>query len=515
MASDPSRARIDQVSGNPCFPSAYSSLFLVRSPSCQDLVLTACTWFGNQFFASRKRKTPLPKDGKPDKESRSPAAGSPGAKGTLDGFLARSPDGVSVAGQDRTRNSPRHDLVKRNLVSEIDSITDAARKPDLVSDSSETGSSSRTAPGQESGSGDHLDFVRPPSAVVVAEKDSPEAVLACETSNEGNLELKSEIDGFVSLRRCTATPDGSFTKTGHYMIGMCCNNRVPNETPKSALRCSIFSPGDEFWSEAIQVADGLLPAAGNLPEGLGFSKCGTSDNKLQTDESSCRATNGVLDSGSMASKISQKLVEKPVVENKTSLKISQHIEVSPLPVKHFDFSREDSFRQCGVEKTESAIGVSVEPANSNYIQHKHLDSLLFKKHSEDMENCLAPKESSDFSFCNSGGSSSSTGKSYQTGAGSDLDACPGKGNLLTQEINMGQIRSVRLPVCLPGTGYDSANLERKQKNKLIANGNYEEFDTPSSSVPPKYRLQLHSWLPSEVCNIYKRKRISELYPWQV
>ncbi|XP_065030525.1 helicase and polymerase-containing protein TEBICHI isoform X5 [Musa acuminata AAA Group] len=573
MASDPSRARIDQ------------------------------------FFASRKRKTPLPKDGKPDKESRSPVAGSPGAKGTLDGFLARSPDVVSVAGHGQTRNSPRHDLVKRNLVSEIDSIADAVRKPDLVSDSAETGSSSRTAPGQESGSGDHLDFVRPPSAVVVAEKDSPEAVLACETSNEGNLELKrfaanflslycsdlpsaesvplepdqkgqkrngspslvavcsktlskrqcaldhsdmlveaettshafpeppthklhpvaeevvnnkvpgvklcSEIDGVVSLRRCTATPDGSFTKTRHYMIGMCCNNRVTNDTPKSALRCSIFSPGDEFWSEAIQVADGLLPAASNLPEGLQFSKCGTSDNKLRTDESSCRATNGVLDSGSMASKVSQKIGEKPIVENKTSLKISQHIEVSPLPVKHFDFSCEDSFRQRGVEKNESAIGVSVEPANSNYIQQKHLDSLLFKKHSEDMENCLAPKENSDFSFCNSGGSSSSTGKSYQTGAGSDLDACPGKGNLPTQENNMGQIRSVRLPVCLPGTGYDSANLERKQKNKLIANGNYEEFGTPSSSVPPKYRLQLHSWLPPEVCNIYKRKGISELYPWQV
>ncbi|CAL9781603.1 unnamed protein product [Musa acuminata subsp. burmannicoides] len=609
MASDPSRARIDQVSGNPCLPFSYSSLFLVRSPSRQDLELIACSSFGNQFFASRKRKTPLPKDGKPDKESRSPVAGSPGAKGTLDGFLARSPDVVSVAGQGQTRNSPRHDLVKRNLVSEIDSIADAVRKPDLVSDSAETGSSSRTAPGQESGSGDHLDFVRPPSAVVVAEKDSPEAVLACETSNEGNLELKrfaadflslycsdlpsaesvplepdqkgqkrngspslvavcsktlskrqcaldhsdmlveaettshafpepptyklhpvaeevvnnkvpgvklcSEIDGVVSLRRCTATPDGSFTKTRHYMIGMCCNNRVTNDTPKSALRCSIFSPGDEFWSEAIQVADGLLPAASNLPEGLQFSKCGTSDNKLRTDESSCRATNGVLDSGSMASKISQKIGEKPIVENKTSLKISQHIEVSPLPVKHFDFSCEDSFRQRGVEKNESAIGVSVEPANSNYIQQKHLDSLLFKKHSEDMENCLAPKENSDFSFCNSGGSSSSTGKSYQTGAGSDLDACPGKGNLPTQENNMGQIRSVRLPVCLPGTGYDSANLERKQKNKLIANGNYEEFGTPSSSVPPKYRLQLHSWLPPEVCNIYKRKGISELYPWQV
>lgn len=199
MASDPSRARIDQVSGNPCFPFSYSSLFLVRSPSRQDLVLIVCSSFGNQFFASRKRKTPLPKDEKPDKESRSPAAGSPGAKGTLDGFLARSPDVVSVAGQGQTRNSPRHDLVKRNLVSEIDSIADAVRKPDLVSDSAETGSSSRTAPGQESGSGDHLDFVRPRSAVVAAEKDSPEAVLACETSNEGNLELKRFAADFLSL----------------------------------------------------------------------------------------------------------------------------------------------------------------------------------------------------------------------------------------------------------------------------------------------------------------------------
>ena len=39
--------------------------------------------------------------------------------------------------------------------------------------------------------------------------------------------------------------------------------------------------------------------------------------------------------------------------------------------------------------------------------------------------------------------------------------------------------------------------------------------TPSSIMPNRDWLDLNSWLPSEVCSIYRKKGISKLYPWQV
>lgn len=115
--------------------------------------------------------------------------GSPSGKSTLDGFLSKSPKGTPLACVcEDDDSSPRHELVKRNLGSEIGSGSDASRKLAFNSCAG-NGCANENRPGEC------------PSIAVVAEreKDSSEAVLSRETPSEGNLELKKFAADFLSL----------------------------------------------------------------------------------------------------------------------------------------------------------------------------------------------------------------------------------------------------------------------------------------------------------------------------
>ncbi|XP_074565054.1 helicase and polymerase-containing protein TEBICHI [Curcuma longa] len=532
----------------------------------------------DQFFASRKRKNLLPKDEISDKESRSPAVGSPSGKSTLDGFLSKSPKGTPLACVcEDDDSSPRHELVKRNLGSEIGSGSDASRKLAF-------NSCAGNGCAKENRPGDHLDSAQCPSIAVVAEreKDSSEAVLSRETPSEGNLELKkfaadflslycsdvqaavslpsepeqkgqkrngspsyltpcskvltkrqcpleashnfpepptcrsqaiaeneevkevkfnisggkklnSEINVGVSLRRCSATPSASNTNVRHCREGRSCNTEGPSGTPKSAVRNSMFSPGEEFWCEAIQVADCLLPAV-TKPNNLPCSSNEISDNKLVADGSSFMVPqnkNVLNGTGEMTSKDCSKTFEKIVPENIMALRVNQTNSASPLPVKHFDFSHEDSLQQCVAEKTEVSVIFSIQAANDNGVNHE------FLHHSPQ------PEQEKDISSVPNG-SSYANENSCQTGADFNLAVSKGQCVSLTQDNSSPS-----------GNAHDSANREEKNQKVSVSDDSHEVSGTPSSFMLPEYRLQLHSWLPSEVCSIYMKKGISKLYPWQV
>lgn len=105
-----------------------------------------------------------------------------------------------------------------------------------------------------------------------------------------------ELQG--SLRKCNQTP-----KT----------NACAHETPRSMRGSSIFSPGEAFWNEAVQVADGLF--APNLSVLAAQGNNG--------DRNYCEMKN---------------LYIPKVGNNKPN---DNDNEVSPLPVKHFDFLLEE------------------------------------------------------------------------------------------------------------------------------------------------------------------------------
>lgn len=309
----------------------------------------------------------------------------------------------------------------------------------------------------------------------------------------GSKKLDSEINVGLSLRRCSATPSASNTNVRRCKEGKSCNNEGLSVTPKSAVRNSMFSPGEEFWCEAIQVADCLLPAV-TEHNNLSCSRNEISDNKLVADGSSFMVPqnksflNGI---GEMTSKNCSKTFEKIEPENIMALRVSQTNSVSPLPVKHFDFSHEDSLLQCVAEKSEVSVIFSIQAANDNGVNH---DFLHHSPH---------PEQEKDISSVPNG-SSFANENSCQTGADFDLAVSKGKCVSWTQDHSSPS-----------GNAHDSANNEKKNQKVSVSDDNHEVSDTPSSFMLPKYSLQLHSWLPSEVCSIYMKKGISKLYPWQV
>ncbi|KAK6912693.1 hypothetical protein RJ641_022294 [Dillenia turbinata] len=145
----------------------------------------------------------------------------------------------------------------------------------------------------------------------------------------------------ASLRKCSKTPNSAVKC---HTPGSLTMQPFSHDTPRSTGGSSTFSPGESFWNEAIQVVDGLFSQTDNcvsrpvdeldmanfqFEEGASFDKrdgnCnGKSKVMTQEDKSSIQLMEVTASAGT---------VER-------SARVSGK-EVSPLPVKHFDFSFED------------------------------------------------------------------------------------------------------------------------------------------------------------------------------
>ena len=248
------------------------------------------------------------------------------------------------------------------------------------------------------------------------------------------------------------------------------------ETPKSAHGSSIFSPGEAFWHEAIQLADGLCNQTVNF-----YAKAAEDIAVAESrhhSQNSCNLRIGNCDGKLMEKGVEGKSVaalkylggllgkhEKGLVEEK-----------SPLPVKHFDFSFEDKplDRVIGhhidigdLKYTAHGVGVPFEPGlmvqsprDDNTINH-------FSKHEKNKEIC--------------------------------------KGGEIISAAEVAKRReNERIEYDTPIDGIRMS----------IGNGDSDE-GSPSSIMPSRDWLDLSSWLPSEVCSVYRKKGISKLYSWQV
>ncbi|KAJ4750728.1 DNA polymerase I [Rhynchospora pubera] len=95
-------------------------------------------------------------------------------------------------------------------------------------------------------------------------------------------------------------------------------------------------------------------------------------------------------------------------------------------------------------------------------------------------------------------------------------------NVKFKEKN-GEIASEASP--LPVKHLDFVHDERKDEvadliakvepNLIITRGNETKLCSPTSSINIKDQLKLGNWLPPELCGVYKKKGILQLYPWQV
>lgn len=287
-----------------------------------------------------------------------------------------------------------------------------------------------------------------------------------------------------SFRRCSYTPKSSLNMTECYTPGSLIVKAGVKETPKSTRGSSMFSPGEAFWNEAIQLADGLCaPGVDNCFEIVGDTDvakdqvCLENSCNLQNTESKPRK---MLDQSESRIENMQKGGPLGLVglHAKDSVK-----EVSSLPVKHFDFSLDDtnldenSPQQC---RADELISVSHE-AHRGY----EFSSVKNKK----------MKNSKTFTVV---GTAHTNEKTNEVKEKTSSRALCQKVNLQSQDND--------------SLTFNSPFIEDRRS---IGTHPSNETSTPSSHVSLSDRLDLSRWLPSEICSIYRNKGISKLYHWQV
>lgn len=274
----------------------------------------------------------------------------------------------------------------------------------------------------------------------------------------------------MGLRRCSKAPELSAhlneCKTPGSAVKSC-----PVGTPKSGSGSSMFSPGEAFWNEAIQIADGLAIPTENS---------GSVEAKDGGQHITLLSSNNKTDNCSDKLKTSLDLDESRVKDRNVtgySKFVEKHgwdfnKEVSPLPVKNLELLFQDKKTNGGTQEldqnniTRGSSGIS----ESGFVDNQVCEALDIANNAQANKNLID--------------------RIYPEPEGKKVLLC--EENPIGKSVSM--ISSMRKPA-------DSSESE--------------ESHTPSSSRCIKDGLSLSTWLPSEVCSIYNKKGISKLYPWQV
>ena len=273
----------------------------------------------------------------------------------------------------------------------------------------------------------------------------------------------------TSLRKCSYTPISSMNLAECYTPGSLIVKECVKETPKSTRGSSMFSPGEAFWNEAIQVADGLCVPVTNDSCNV-IDKSNVVEDQLEM-KNSCNLQNHdgkprkIFDQSK--SRIWNREVNTPSGLVRMHTKDSTK-EASGLPVKHFDFLFVDN----------------------------NLDEST-------LQNCCVDDQTNV--TCGGGKQyecGSATGHAYQKmDEGQETPLV----DAVCKRVNFSSQDNVRM----------TSNSPLNEVRMAINTRASEEASTPSSSVSVNNHLDLNSWLPPEICSIYRKKGISKLYEWQV
>ncbi|PPD66977.1 hypothetical protein GOBAR_DD36143 [Gossypium barbadense] len=504
----------------------------------------------DKFFASKKRKTQSPglKTGRLEKNEKTTVECSPSAKGTLNSYLRTSQDNEIVHPSCTTRGKDR---IKMILASEIDKSFKHENEHSLILAETKSQAFEETHKGismglSEAGNtafGDHAegaqigenpelkkfatDFLSLYCSEVPVNVDSPSETKVNNSKRHGGPSMLSEEDKRFKKRHLIAqqiqTEDiavCSTKKNLEYETGeFLCNPsqdvntssnpfelqaglrkcttatksvvhtmecRTPgssvikgcsHRTPQSMRGSSMFSPGEAFWNEAIEIADGLFSQSAmlstrvaegiNNPESqyevkntgnLGNTNVGYKSKEIPDECESRVKLQGI--GASLESAVKQKKeIDK---------------EVSLLPVKHLDFSFEDKnldgvichvLEKDSQEAEGSIINHILPPTVNKLIDHAELQKTEAGGKLEQASIHVVPKV----------------------------------------EVNLSSQDNDSI------TSMSPANAAKKS----IGTDEGNESSTPLSSVALKDKLSISSWLPLEICKIYKKKGIEQLYPWQV
>ncbi|KAL6006246.1 hypothetical protein ACLOJK_040292 [Asimina triloba] len=300
-------------------------------------------------------------------------------------------------------------------------------------------------------------------------------------SNQGKECNSASIEFHAGLRKCNQTPNSDRSKVDCSTPGLLIKFTSNHETPSLGQRNSIFSPGDAFWNEAIQVADELFAPV---------------DKASVQASKSVKVVEGPYEQGSTcnvesvrAIEMAQSVLNDPeklenLANDGSKLHEVVYHKASSFPIRHFDFSHdvgnlnENVDRQCveANSKDISHIGNGL-PNNSAGCKVVNIDQ---SKYEEELGHLLMLLDM-DWKF------SAFSGNREMFASVSSIEN--GNAGLQSQEDV----------------------LLRQTKNSSF---NCDQVTTPSSRAT-NANLQLSSWLPPEICSVYMKRGISKLYPWQV
>ncbi|XP_073285327.1 helicase and polymerase-containing protein TEBICHI isoform X1 [Primulina huaijiensis] len=318
---------------------------------------------------------------------------------------------------------------------------------------------------------------------------SPKAAQSKTVNESGDKKFKclqkeivfhNALESQASLRKCshTSAPSTAGCDTHSFFtsrLGAC-------GTPQSTRGGSLFSPGEAFWNEAITVVDGLFAPKDGLS-----SHITEYHESLMVNYEICNSN--TVEYGGCRSMVNKGMhtVLDPVCDDGTGSAVGPKgnqnkdldEEASPMPVKHFDFNLEgnnfDEEMPSHANSDTPCTVASKEKTNAS-ISHHSLQSII-----------LTP-----------------IGHINQTKENLTLQGSTFKCVFSTRNMN---------PV---SEDYDISTSGAVDKGYTVVSNNHEpkSSSTPASSSM-KDCLDLNNWLPLEICDIYKKKGISKLYPWQV
>lgn len=275
---------------------------------------------------------------------------------------------------------------------------------------------------------------------------------------------------------------------------------------------SMFSPGDAFWNEAIEVADGLL-----RPEeiGIGTSKLsGSACDKVpalegERPDNQEEEVTGVNDEvkdierdlGSavcMAMLTSEGKLEGDIRNFMGRL---TEVEVSPLPVRRFSFTCQNS------------------PFNEiNPVQKPPDLEHLSETYEAGLEAGVEPREPCDIVH------------EMQVVERSETDMLPNSAPSAVAALKQLVIEQVTEAPCT--VAEPSVDVTSNTDSELALGASVKKLCGPfvsakaetaaekgkQSTPSPTVRqpsLDLSKWLPPEICATYAKKGLTKLYPWQV
>lgn len=305
---------------------------------------------------------------------------------------------------------------------------------------------------------------------------------------------------------------------------------------------SMFSPGDSFWDEAIEAADGLFvaDADGILPKQSNIGKSMLSsaertaraiDGATHNQMAEAAGTAGVTEDvgASLGDRLDTSVVRCPadipavISEGITNTGLIfnrrfDELDVSPLPVRRFSFTRQSSSPRQNIIKLEIEEILKVPPTGIQFPVGAVLQEPL------DVKDILSRDQVSTGANVNTNGV---LNKLREEQLGTDLqpEALAPVGADTTSTLLEVASRTpltsaervISGQICVythPSEGDIPERSEAGKPGAVVPKEEVAERASISRSLK-NTSLELSDWLPPEACDMYARKGLKRFYPWQV